>query len=137
MGHLQQRPGLARERGPRARRLQHPRALRAAGLHDPDIRFARYDNAYDEVQQSFSSLAGLSDGDLLDIIQANEAVIEDAGVPVASYIAPGTDHTILGYNGMYDLEVEGVSFLDWLNDFVAGEDVPDVVCTDCENPADA
>lgn len=108
-----------------------------SGLHDPDIRFARYDNAYDEVQQTFSSLAGLSDGDLLDIIRANEAGIEDAGVPVASYIAPGTDHTILGYNGMYDLEVGGVSFLDWLHDFVAGEDVPDVVCTDCEAPADA
>lgn len=108
-----------------------------SGLHDPDIRFARYDNAYDDVQQSFSSLAGLSDGDLLDIIQANEAGIEDAGVPVASYIAPGTDHTILGYDGMYDLEVDGVSFLDWLNGFVAGEETPDVACTDCENPADA
>lgn len=108
-----------------------------SGLHDPDIRFARYDNAYDEVQQSFSSLAGLSNGDLLDIIQANEAFIEDAGVPVASYIAPGTDHTILGYDGMYDLEVDGVSFLDWLNGFVAGEETPDVACTDCENPADA
>ncbi len=67
-----------------------------SGHHDPDIRFARYDNAYDEVQQSFSSLAGLGDGDLLSIIQTNEAAIEDAGVPVASYIAPGTDHTILG-----------------------------------------
>ena len=108
-----------------------------SGLHDPDIRFARYDNAYDEVQQSFSSLAGLGDGDLLSIIQANEAGIEEAGVPVASYIAPGTDHTILGYNGMYELEVEGVSFLDWLTEYVEGEDVDDVVCTDCDNPADA
>jgi len=108
-----------------------------SGQHDPDIRFARYDNAYDEVQQSFSSLSGLSDGDLLSIIQANEVAIEEAGVPIASYIAPGTDHTILGYNGMYDLEVEGVSFLDWLTDYVEGEDVPDVVCTDCEDPADA
>lgn len=108
-----------------------------SGLHDPDIRFARYDNAYDEVQQSFSSLAGLGDGDLLSIIQANEVAIEEGGVPVASYIAPGTDHTILGYDGMYDLEVDGVSFLDWLTDYVAGEDVPDVACTDCENPADA
>ncbi len=107
-----------------------------AGRHDPDLRFARYDNAYDEVQQTFSSLAGLSDGDLLDIIRANEAGIEEAGVPVASYIAPGTDHTILGYDGMYDLEVDGVSFLDWLNDYIAGADVADVACTDCENPAD-
>ena len=30
-----------------------------AGLHDPDIRFARYDAAYDEVQQEFSDAAGL------------------------------------------------------------------------------
>ena len=110
----------------------------SSGLHDPDIRFARYDNAYDEVQQSFSSLAGLSDGDLLDIIQANEAVHRGRRAsrsPATSH--PGTDHTILGYDGMYDLEVDGVSFLDWLTDFVAGDDVPDVVCTDCENPADA
>ena len=106
-----------------------------AGLHDPDIRFARYDNAYDDVQQSFSSLAGLDTGDLLEIIQANEAGIEAGGVEVASYIAPGTDHTILGENAMYSLEVEGVSFLDWLTDYVAGDDVPDVACTDCENPA--
>ena len=55
----------------------------------------------------------------------------------ASYIAPGTDHTILGDDALYDLEVEGTSFLDWLTGFVDGETLDDVVCTDCENPADA
>ena len=38
---------------------------------------------------------------------------------------------------MYDLEVEGVPFIDWLTDFVAGDGVGDVVCVDCQNPADA
>ncbi len=30
-----------------------------------------------------------------------------------------------------------MSFLAWLNDYIAGDDVADVVCADCENPADA
>jgi hypothetical protein len=107
------------------------------GLHNPEVRLARYDAAYDDVQQQFSVLSGIADGDLLDLIQANEAQIEDAGVPVSSYIAPGTVHTILGDDALYDLEVEGTSFLDWLTTYAGGEDVDDVVCTDCENPADA
>lgn len=108
-----------------------------AGLHDPDIRFARYDSAYDEVQEQFSSLAGLEDGDLKTIIENNEDGIEAAGVPVASYISPGTVHTILGDDALYTLEVEGISFLDWLTDYAGGDEVGDVVCVDCENPADA
>lgn len=108
-----------------------------AGLHDPDIRFARYDAAYDEVQQEFSDAAGFAGDDLLTTIQDNEAQIEAAGVPVASYIPPGTVHTILGDNLLYTLEVDGVPFIDWLTDYVAGDEVDDVVCTDCGNPADA
>jgi len=108
-----------------------------AGLHAPDIRFARYDTAYDEVQQEFSSLAGIGGDDLLTTIQGNEAQIEEAGVPIHSYIPPGTVHTILGDDAMYSLEVDGVPFIGWLTDYVAGDDVEDVVCTDCENPADA
>lgn len=108
-----------------------------AGLHDPDIRFARYDAAYDEVQQEFSDAAGFAGDDLKTTIEDNEAQIEADGVPVASYISPGTVHTILGDNAMYDLEVEGVPFIDWLTDFVAGDGVGDVVCVDCQNPADA
>ena len=60
-----------------------------AGLHDPDIRFARYDAAYDEVQQEFSDAAGFAGDDLKTTIEDNEAQIEAAGVPVASYISPG------------------------------------------------
>ena len=108
-----------------------------AGLHNPDLRFARYDAAYDEVQQQFSTLSGISDGDLFEIIQSNEEGIEAEGVDVSSYIAPGTVHTILGDDALYSLEVEGESFLDWLTAFVDGDEVGDVTCVDCEAPAGA
>jgi hypothetical protein len=31
--------------------------------------------------------------------------------------------------------VEGVALIDWLTDFLAGEDGADVRCADCEPPA--
>jgi hypothetical protein len=108
-----------------------PGLVELAGLHNPDIRMARYDNAFDEVQQGFSRLSGIGDGDVLTVIDANEANAEEAGVPVASFIAPGTDHTILAGDGVYTLEVGGVTFLDWLTRYVNGEDVEDIRCTDC------
>ena len=106
-----------------------------SGLHDPDIRMARYDNAWDEVQQQFTGLAGLSADDLPALLEGNEEQIEAAGVPVASYLAAGTDHTILGSDALYTLETDGVAFLDWLTRYVEGEDVEDVACTACGDPA--
>jgi hypothetical protein len=102
-----------------------------AGLHDPEIRMARYDNAYDEAQKSFSALAEVGGDDQLVVIEGNEGQIEQAGVEVHSYIAPGEDHTILGRPELYTLEVEGVAFLDWLTEYIAGADVADVRCVDC------
>ena len=115
-----------------------PDLMVQAGLHDPDLRMARYDTAYDEVQADFSELAGFGGDDLKVVITDNEAYIEDGGVPVASYLAPGELHTILGRADLYDLEVDGVSFLDWLTDYANGGDVPDVACTgDCDRPPPA
>lgn len=111
-----------------------PQLFVQAGLHRPDVRFARYDNAFDDVQQDFSSLAGFADRPLVDVIDDTAADIEAAGVPVSSYVAPGTDHTILLSDAFYDLEVEGVSFLDWFTRYVGGEDVDDVHCVDCGAP---
>ena len=86
------------------------------------------------MQRQFSQLSGIGEGDVLGVIEATEADIEASGVPISSYVAPGTDHTILGTDAVYTLEVEGVSFLDWLTRYVEGEDVEDVACTDCGEP---
>ncbi len=103
-----------------------------AGTQHPDITFARFDNAFDGVQTFFSVLIGLdTSSDLLATIDGTEAQIEGAGVPVASYIAPGDGHTILGSDDLYDLEVEGVRFVDFLATLVAGDIPADVRCATC------
>lgn len=103
-----------------------------AGLHDPDIRFARFDNAFDSTQLRFALLAGFNASNMDQLIRSNEIKIETAGVPVSSYLAPGQDHTILGSNAMYSLQVQGVVFVDWLTEFLAAETpIEDVSCLDC------
>ena len=56
-------------------------------------------------------------------------------MPIASYIAPGTSHMILGSDGFYDMEVEGVRLVDFLAALVAGDVPADVRCVDCQRPA--
>jgi hypothetical protein len=106
-----------------------------AGSQHPDITFARFDYAYDAVQSTFAGLAGIAADDLLGFIEQTESDIEADGVPIASYIAPGTSHTILGSDGFYDMEVEGVRLVDFFAALVAGEVPADVRCVDCERPA--
>ena len=108
-----------------------PELFIQAGLHAPRIRFARFDNAFDQTQEFFAALAGFDASRIDQLMAQNEARIEAAGVAQASYTAPGRDHGILPRDSLYTLEVEGVSFLDWLTALVSGEDVDDVTCIDC------
>ncbi len=108
-----------------------PGLFTLAGLEHPEIRFARFDHAYDEVQRDFSKLAAVGGGDQLEVVLANEAGIEASGVPITSYVAAGGDHTILARDELYSLETDGVPFLEWFASFLAGDDVGDVRCTDC------
>lgn len=110
-----------------------PDLYRYAGLHAPDITFARFDYADDEAQAFYASLVGIPSDELLELMDRNEAGIEAAGVDVASYVAPGSAHTILGSDAFYELEVAGVRFVDWVSDLVGGDETPpDVRCSDCD-----
>jgi hypothetical protein len=102
-----------------------------AGTQHPDITFARFDYAYDQVQAGFAALAGIQADDLVTFIDQTEADIEAAGVPVASYVAPGDAHTILMGDEFYDMEVEGVRLVDFVTALVSGDVPPDVRCTEC------
>jgi len=99
-----------------------------AGRQHPDITFARHDYAEDDVQVLFNDLLGIGGGagGVTAGLAANDAAIEAAGVPVASYTAPGADHGVLGYDAFYREEVGGVTLVDWVADLVAGEPVADV-----------
>lgn len=105
-----------------------------AGAHAPDITFARHDFAYDSTQAFFASMAGVADATVLDQIDANEVDIEAAGVDLASFISPGSLHTILTKPDVWEHEAEGVRLIDWITALVDGEPVDDVHCVECEEP---
>ena len=107
-----------------------PRLFVQAGRHVPEMRQATINSAYDGVQASFSALIGRT-GDLLQMIDANNALVESEGVDLRSWVGPGTQHTVLGSDSFYTDEVDGTPLDDWVTDLVAGEDVPDVHCTEC------
>jgi hypothetical protein len=102
-----------------------------SGRHDPNIVFARHDYAYDEQQTSRLSAVGVPTDDLLGLIDANETQIEDAGVNLLSYIAPGDEHTVLSDGLFYTEEVNDQLLVDWATKLIAGEPVDDVHCDQC------
>ena len=102
-----------------------------AGLHNPDITFGRFDYAFDDVQATFGALAGVAADDLVTLIDDTEAQVEAGGSPLASYVAPGSDHTIMGSDLVYELEVEGVKLIDWITELVTGGVPDDVRCVEC------
>ncbi len=108
-----------------------PELFVQAGLHAPRIRFARFDNAFDSSQAFYASLVGFDTSTMDQLMHQNEAMVEAAGVNQASYMAPGTDHTILFRDLLYTLEVADVAFVDWLTAVLQGDDVDDVTCVDC------
>ena len=105
-----------------------------AMTHNPDITYSRFDYAFDEVQSFFGSIAGFNADQLVTLIDQTAAQAESSGVPLATYVAPGTTHTIIADDAFYTMEVEGVRLVDWFTALLRGESPPDVHCVDCEPP---
>ena len=109
-----------------------PRFWIQAGRHNPKLVLARFDFAYDP--NATSELTRWLDGNppnLMAQIDRNEAAIEAAGVRLHSYTAPGADHQIFEPNKFYDIEVHGVTLVDWLDALVSNEPPDDVHCDEC------
>ena len=102
------------------------------GLHNPDITLARFDYAYDREAAAGAEERGWDPTQLLAVIDANEATIEAAGVVQHSYTAPGDDHGITDTDRFYEMEVNGVSLVDWVDALISGEPLDDVHCDQCE-----
>lgn len=108
--------------------------VKAAQAH-PEVMFARYDTAEDDVQLQFLQIAGVTTEDgLQPLLDANEADI-DAALEgqdnYRSYVAPGELHTIMLHPAFYRYETDGVRVRDWVAALAAGEPVDDVHCGDC------
>ena len=102
-----------------------------AGLHDPDLMLARFDYAYDREAAEGAKERGWDPSKLLDVIDANEAAIEKAGVVLHSYTAAGDSHGIFEYERFYEIEVNGVKLVDWVSTLIEGERLDDVHCQNC------
>jgi Pectinacetylesterase len=115
-----------------AREWGIPRFWIQAGLHDPDIVLARFDYAFDpNAARTVEALTGLDASNLVALIDANEEAIEEAGVVMHSYTAPGEEHGIFEYDTFYELEVGGVTLVDWVAALLDGEPLDDVHCDQC------
>jgi hypothetical protein len=92
---------------------------------------ARFDYAYDQEVAEGAELLGLDRSSHLAVIDANEAEIEQTGVVLQSYTAPGDGHGILEWPRFYEMEVNGEKLVDWVSRLIAGEPVDDVHCKKC------
>jgi hypothetical protein len=108
-----------------------PRFWVQAGLHDSEIVMARFDYAYDTSAAEGAESLGLDPSELLAAIDANEAAIEEAGVVLHSYTAPGHGHGILEWPRFYEMEVNGEKLVDWVTTLIEGEPIDDVHCEKC------
>lgn len=96
-----------------------------------DIRFASYDNAEDEVQKQFLAFGGAPASSLQPLLEMNLAEIGAAIPSFRYYVAGGAMHTILLRPEVYTYQVGGVSFVDWLGGLLRGENIQNVMCSDC------
>lgn len=99
--------------------------------HQPTITFARHDYANDLVLNGYAALAGVFGGDLTEQMSANEAAVESTGADMATWIAPGSRHTVIGDQNLYVETLNGVRFVDWLTEFVEGSPPADEHCPTC------
>jgi hypothetical protein len=93
---------------------------------------ARFDWAYDPNAAESAESIGVDPSKLLELLDANEAAIEKAGVVLHSYTAPGDGHGIFEWPAFYEMEVNGVTLVDWVTRLIAGEPIDDIHCNDCE-----
>ncbi|MFM8856956.1 MAG: pectin acetylesterase-family hydrolase [Actinomycetota bacterium] len=102
-----------------------------AASRNPSIAFARHDYAFDSVLAGYAALAGVAADDLVTVMRTNEQRVEATGATVATWIAPGSDHTILQKPNLYTQTLDETRFIDWLRAFLTGESPQDVICTSC------
>ena len=103
----------------------------AAAKRHPEVRFAEYDAAQDNVQKRFLALSGQRNVDLLSAITANQADIRAEASNFNSFIAGGASHTVLARPEFYTYAANGVSVRDWVTALANDDPVTDVRCTEC------
>ncbi len=102
----------------------------ASAKHNSNLTLAQYNAAEDETQIMFTQIIGDPAGSfsLPQRILTNYQEIESAVDEFYSYTAGGRVHMILQDDIFYRYEVEGVRFVDWVNDLINAKQVRDISC---------
>ncbi|MEM1229389.1 MAG: pectin acetylesterase-family hydrolase, partial [Pseudomonadota bacterium] len=97
----------------------------------PNVAFAAYDAAEDDVQKRFLALSGVEMPSLKGAIDANQNDIRAAVDEFVSYIAGGDSHTILARPEFYTFTVGDYPVRKWVDDLAQGKTIPSVSCSNC------
>jgi hypothetical protein len=98
----------------------------------PQNRFAQYSSVQDEEQIGyFARMGGQTPDAWRRRMLASIDEIDDSTDNFASFIAPGDGHCITTSEDFYDLEVDGVRFVEWIRQ-MQNAPAPSVRCTDEE-----
>ncbi len=93
----------------------------------PDVTFARFNHASDNVQEAFYRAVGGDAADFAGRLRAVEERLKE--LPnYRSYLACGGDHCALPREEFYSLTVAGTPLRDWVSDLAAGKDVDCPTC---------
>ena len=115
--------------------LKLPDFYGAVGNHYSDNRFTQYTTAFDENQTFYFEAMG--GGDQFDWSERMYSALADAESQadnVFSFVAPGDQHCILGFENFYTVEADGTLLVDWIDDMLAGEPIESEYCSDCDPP---
>jgi hypothetical protein len=96
--------------------------------HYPEHRFTQYNTAFDENQRFYYGAMGGADADWSPQMLASMAEIETRAPTFGSFVAPGEQHCILGFENFYTVNVGGVRLVDWLRSYLDGGLPADVAC---------
>ncbi len=98
----------------------------------PEITFSQYNAAGDDVQEQFLTLGGLTDFMLQDLLEANFADIQAGDSDNFFYFLAGGDgHCVTVTPEFYTVAIDGIPFVEWVQQLAVGDDIETVACTDC------
>ena len=106
------------------------------GAAYPSNVVSQYNTTFDDNQTFYYEAMGGTGGAMgwSERMQASRDRIIASTPSYRAFQAPGEQHCIIVQENFYEVEANGVRLVEWLRDLVAGEDVENVICTDCDRP---
>jgi hypothetical protein len=96
----------------------------------PQYTFAQFNWNLDAVQIMFYTAGGRDAANFVPALSGAIEAIHEGAPNFRSYTAAGSNHCITPRDAFYSEEVNGVRFVDWVNDLANGVDVPTITETE-------